>query len=73
MFPYRDENETIRTPIVTIALIVTNALAWFLVQGAGLGDARVEEDARIVQAMAGVLHARGLNVAPTGMSCQYMP
>jgi membrane associated rhomboid family serine protease len=39
VFPYRDENETIRTPIVTIALIVTNAVAWFLVQGAGLGDA----------------------------------
>jgi membrane associated rhomboid family serine protease len=39
VFPYRDENETIRTPIVTIALIVTNAVAWFLVQGAGFGDA----------------------------------
>jgi membrane associated rhomboid family serine protease len=39
VFPYRDENETIRTPFVTIALIVANALAWFMVQGAGFGDA----------------------------------
>ena len=26
MFPYRDENETIRTPVVTLALIAINAL-----------------------------------------------
>ena len=35
MFPYRDENETFRTPVVTFALIAANAAAWFLVQGAG--------------------------------------
>ena len=35
MIPYRDENETIRTPIVTFVIIALNALAWFLVQGAG--------------------------------------
>ncbi len=35
MFPYRDENETIRTPIVTFALIGLNAAAWFFLQGAG--------------------------------------
>ena len=35
MFPYRDENETIRTPVVTIALIAVNLVVWFLVQGAG--------------------------------------
>ncbi|MFT3923905.1 MAG: rhomboid family intramembrane serine protease [Myxococcales bacterium] len=39
MIPYRDENETIRTPIVTLALIALNALVWFLVQGGGAGDA----------------------------------
>ena len=38
-FPYRDENETIRTPLATLALIGLNAFAWFAVQGAGLGDA----------------------------------
>ena len=28
MFPYRDENETQRSPYVTLALIALNVLAW---------------------------------------------
>lgn len=36
MFPYRDENETVRTPIITFALIAINVLVWLLVQGAGM-------------------------------------
>lgn len=35
MFPFRDENETFRTPVVTFALIGLNAAAWFFLQGAG--------------------------------------
>jgi membrane associated rhomboid family serine protease len=35
MFPYRDENETQRTPFVTLAFIALNVLAWLFVQGAG--------------------------------------
>lgn len=35
MLPYHDENETLRTPVVTFALIALNAAAWFLLQGAG--------------------------------------
>jgi membrane associated rhomboid family serine protease len=35
MFPYRDENQTQRTPLVTIALIALNVLAWLLIEGAG--------------------------------------
>jgi membrane associated rhomboid family serine protease len=35
MFPYRDENETLRTPYVTFALIALNVLVWLFVQGAG--------------------------------------
>jgi membrane associated rhomboid family serine protease len=35
MFPYRDENETIRTPYTTYALVALNVVAWLLVQGAG--------------------------------------
>ena len=38
-FPLRDENETVRTPIVTIVLIAANFLSWFLLQGAGLTEA----------------------------------
>jgi len=42
VFPYRDENITLRTPIVTIVLIVLNVLAWLVAEGAGspLGVAR---------------------------------
>jgi membrane associated rhomboid family serine protease len=35
MFPYHDENETQRTPIVTMAIIAACVLVWILVQGAG--------------------------------------
>jgi membrane associated rhomboid family serine protease len=35
MFPYHDENETQRTPIVTMALIALNVITWISVQGAG--------------------------------------
>ncbi|MEO5922660.1 MAG: rhomboid family intramembrane serine protease [Bryobacteraceae bacterium] len=35
MFPYHDENETERTPIVTIAIIAICVLVWVVVQGAG--------------------------------------
>src|SRR3990170_3264993 len=35
MFPYHDENQTLRTPVVTIVLIGLSTLAWLLVQGAG--------------------------------------
>lgn len=35
MFPYHDENETQRTPYVTMALVAASTLAWLLVQGAG--------------------------------------
>jgi membrane associated rhomboid family serine protease len=35
MFPYRDENETIRTSYATYALIALNVGAWLLLQGAG--------------------------------------
>jgi membrane associated rhomboid family serine protease len=35
VFPYHDENETQRTPFVTMALIAMNAIMWLFVQGAG--------------------------------------
>jgi len=35
MFPYRDENATIRTPIVTLLVIGVNVAVWILYQGAG--------------------------------------
>lgn len=35
MFPYRDENETQRSAIVTLTMIALNVFAWLFVQGAG--------------------------------------
>ena len=37
MIPYRDENPTLRTPVVTYAIVALNVLVWVVVQGAGLG------------------------------------
>ena len=35
MFPYRDENETQRTPYITLVLIALTSLVWLAIQGAG--------------------------------------
>lgn len=35
MIPYRDENKTVRRPVVTLLLIAVNVLVWLSVQGAG--------------------------------------
>jgi membrane associated rhomboid family serine protease len=39
LFPYRDENETIRTPYATFLLIALNVLMWLFIQGAGTSNA----------------------------------
>src|SRR6266568_688712 len=39
MFPYKDENPTILTPVVTVGIIAANLAAWLFVQGAGAGEA----------------------------------
>ena len=35
MFPYKDDNPTLSTPVVTLGLIAANIAAWVLLQGAG--------------------------------------
>src|SRR3989442_1445535 len=35
MFPYKDENPTVLTPVVTVGIIALNVLAWVFVQGLG--------------------------------------
>ena len=42
MIPYHDENKTLRTPIVTLALIAACVAAWVLLQGAGAERPLVE-------------------------------
>jgi membrane associated rhomboid family serine protease len=35
MFPYRDENQTQRTPYITVLIIALNVLVWIAIEGAG--------------------------------------
>jgi membrane associated rhomboid family serine protease len=35
MFPYRDDNPTLATPVATVILIVANVISWVIVQGMG--------------------------------------
>ncbi len=35
MFPYRDDNPTLLTPYLTLGIIATNLLVWWMVQGLG--------------------------------------
>jgi membrane associated rhomboid family serine protease len=35
MFPYKDENTTVLTPLVTVAVIAVNVACWVFVQGLG--------------------------------------
>src|SRR2546427_8418225 len=39
MFPYKDENPTILTPVVTVGIIAANLAAWLFIQGAGSEEA----------------------------------
>jgi len=45
VIPYRDENATERTPVVTFAIIGLNVIVWLLVQGAG--STRVSADGSV--------------------------
>lgn len=41
MFPYRDDNPSVLTPVVTIALIAANLVTWGVVQGFGTEPALI--------------------------------
>src|SRR5437773_7719255 len=38
VLPYKDENPTELTPVITVGIIVVNVLAWLFVQGAGAAE-----------------------------------
>ncbi|MEX2284316.1 MAG: rhomboid family intramembrane serine protease [Gemmatimonadota bacterium] len=38
MFPLRDDNPTLLTPVITIALIIVNVVVWLYLQGAGMSQ-----------------------------------
>jgi membrane associated rhomboid family serine protease len=61
MIPYHDENETQRTPLVTLALIAACVAAWVLVQGAGAAMPLVESICNL-----GLIPGELLNSVPAG-------
>lgn len=69
MFPYRDENPTILTPVVTVAIIGLNALAWLVVQGAGFSDEAMVRSVCNLGLVPGEL----LGTVPPGTAVQLAP
>lgn len=62
MFPYKDENPTLRVPVVTVAIIAVNLLAWILVQGAGAQGVLEQSVCTL-----GAIPARVLGTLPPGV------
>lgn len=64
MIPLSDDNPTLRTPIVTIALLVVMAAVWMLVQGAELDPLRLAASVCNLGLVPGEITGR----APAGMA-----
>lgn len=61
MFPIRDENPTLRTPVATLVVIGLNVAAWVLVQGLGSTLPLLQSVCEL-----GLIPAELLGTAPTG-------
>ena len=72
MFPYKDDNPTELTPIVTVGIIAANVLVWLFVQGMGSPEALVRSvcDLGLVpgELLRTVKPGSGVELAP-GMMC----
>lgn len=68
MFPYRDDNPTFRTPVVTIGLIAANLAVWALVQGLGAPEALGMAVCRY-----GLIPGEYLRIAPEGYTFPVAP
>lgn len=69
VIPLRDENPTLRTPIVTISLLVTMAATWICLQGAGLDTGRLAASICDLGLVPGEITSR----APVGTSVPIAP
>ncbi|HEU5260082.1 MAG TPA: rhomboid family intramembrane serine protease [Gemmatimonadales bacterium] len=63
MFPYKDENPTELTPVVTVAIIVLNIVAWVFVQGMGAAEPLARSVCQL-----GLIPGELLGSAPPGTS-----
>ena len=68
MFPYKDENPTELTPVVTVGIIALNLLAWVFVQGVG-----AEEPLARSVCHLGLIPGEVLGTAPAGTSVPLGP
>ena len=73
MIPLSDDNPTLRTPVVTIALLAALGAIWVLVQGAGLSDLPLAESicryGMIPAALTGHLEVGSAVPLGPGMAC----
>jgi len=76
VFPYKDENPTYLTPVVTLGLIVFTSLVWVVVQGAGTNPRLAESICRLGAIPAEVMGRLGqavrIPVGP-GITCEVGP
>lgn len=62
MFPIRDDNPTLRPPVVTYAIVALNVAAWVLLQGAGADPALTSSVCRL-----GLIPGELLELAQDGL------
>ncbi|HWP38272.1 MAG TPA: rhomboid family intramembrane serine protease [Gemmatimonadales bacterium] len=76
MFPYKDENPTYLTPVVTVGLIIVTSMVWIVVQGAGTYPRLAESICSLGAIPAELLGRLGgtvsIPVGP-GMACEVSP
>ena len=68
MFPYKDENPTELTPVVTLGIIAVNALVWLLVQGLGADEPLARSVCQL-----GLIPGEVLHTVPPGTSVPLGP
>ncbi len=68
MFPYRDDNPTLRTPVVTIGVIALNTAVWVLVQGMGADPALTRSVCEL-----GLIPGELLHTVPAGTAVPLGP
>jgi membrane associated rhomboid family serine protease len=69
MFPYRDDNPTLRTPVVTVGIIALNTLVWVFVEQMG------RDPAALVRSVCdfGLIPGELLGTLPPGTSVELGP
>src|SRR5256886_15633790 len=68
MFPYRDENPTEKPAIITVAIIIANALVFILIQGAGAQGPLARSVCEL-----GLIPGELLHIAKPGSGVELLP